>query len=132
MVYCFAYNCNTNSKSGKSTFGFPPPEKKHLRNQWILACNRRKQDIECAKCPRLCEDQFNPDSFTKLPELAKAAGYWLDLKPNPNLFSRKTDQKSCGNDGPVSKKRKSLAFEKRQNLEVIYFNNIWAQDLNSL
>ena len=108
---CFAYDCKTDHKSGKSTFSFPPREKKSLRSQWIAACNRRKQDIENAKYPRLCEDHFSPDSFIKLPELARAAGFRLDLKPeavlNPNLFSRKTsDQKLLETESPVPKKER--------------------------
>ena len=65
MVYCFAYDCKNGHRSGKSTYAFPPntPAKRELRNKWIAACNRRKEDIENSTYPRLCEDHFSPDAF---------------------------------------------------------------------
>ena len=67
--------------------------------------------------PHLCEDHFSPDSFTKLPELARPAGFRLDFKPgavpNPNLFSRKTcDQKPLETKLPVPKKKQFSFPEK--------------------
>ena len=129
MVYCFAYGCKIGSNSGKCTFQFPPntPAKRELRRKWIAVCNRRRQDIESAKNPRLCEEHFSPESFTKLPELARAAGFRLDLKPDavpdPQRFIRqsvesKTKFSRSLFDPQERTGRKSLAFQKRQNREV--------------
>ena len=110
MVYCFAYNCYTNSSSKKSTFAFPPdkPENSQLRSLWIAACNRFKEDIDNAKCPRLCQDHFSPDSFTKLPEIAKLSGYRLDLKegavPDANLFTWVNSEEGQSNHKKKGKK----------------------------
>ena len=116
MVYCFAYGCNTDSRSGKSTFAFPSRANKALRAQWIQAINRSKKDVDSAKTPRLCQDHFRQDSFNKLPEIAKSIGCSLllkkDIVPDPSLFERKNEPTS------KSKERKSLAFQKRQNIQV--------------
>ena len=133
MVYCFAYNCTNGSSSGKSTFAFPPntPLKRSLRKRWIAACNRKKEDIESAKNPRLCEDHFEPESFQKIPQLAREIGCRLILKPDavpdPKLFTRAAvnlTSKPSTSEVPTAsgRKRKSLAFEKRQNLSVSIFD----------
>ena len=94
MVYCFAYNCTNGSSSGKSTFAFPPntPLKRALRKRWIAAYNRKKEDIESTKNPRLCEDHFDPESFHMIPQVAREIGCRLILKPDAvpdsKLFTR--------------------------------------------
>ena len=60
MVMCFAWGCFTTVTSGKSFFYFPKDPS--LRKKWICVINRRKQDVEKAKYPRLCEDHFSEDS----------------------------------------------------------------------
>ena len=82
MVYCFAYNCTNGSSSGKSTFAFPPntPLKRSLRKRWIAACNKKKEDIESAKNPRLCEDHFEPESFQKIPPAGQRNRMQVDFK----------------------------------------------------
>ena len=131
MVYCFAYDCKNDYKSGKSTFAFPPnlPAKDELRRKWIAVCNRRKVDIENATYRRLCEDHFSPDAFTKCPELARHVGYRLSLKPNaipdPERFTRIS--KNLAGEPVISeplsdrrklRQRKILGFQMEQNIEA--------------
>ena len=123
MVYCFAYGCCNGDASKKAFFKFPSRSKPILRGQWIKAINRLKKDVDSAKAAKLCEDHFQPHSFNKHPEIAREVKCILRLNegavPDRSLFVR-TKQ------APVKEKsRTSLAFQKRQNLEVItHFNRI--------
>ena len=123
MVYCFAYDCKNGHRSGKSTYAFPPntPPKRELRNKWIVACNRRKEDIENSTYPRLCEDLFSPDAFNKIPELARQLGYRLYLKPDvvpdPSRFTRRQVNSDHGSqqkmdDKKWKEKKKEFSFSK--------------------
>ena len=79
-----------------------------------------KEDVEKAKCPRLCEDHFSEDSFDKIPSVARELGYRVHLNkdaiPDRNRFKRKFPTDSASNSD--KRPRHSLAFQKRQNLEV--------------
>ena len=118
MVLCFAWGCNTTEACGKALFSFP--KDLSLRNQWISLINRNKDDFQRAKAPKLCEDHFQEDSFTKIPSIAKALGCRLKLRsgalPDRSLFKRKAA--SLNEESDSKKQRQNLAFHKRQNLEV--------------
>ena len=129
MVYCFAYNCTNGSSSGKSTFAFPPNTPLKRRKRWIATYNRKKEDSESAKNPHLCEDHFDPESFQKIPQLTGEIGCRLILKPDavpdPKLFTRvavNLTSKPSTSEISTASGRKSLAFEKRQNLSVSIFD----------
>lgn len=118
MVNCFAWGCNTTECSGKALFAFPKDN--YLRKQWLIAMNRNKADLDRSKAPKLCEDHFRDESFTKIRSIAKVLGCRLNLKqgsiPCRSLFKRTL---SSSNDNNVEKKqRTSLAYYKRQNIEV--------------
>ena len=127
MVMCFAWGCSaTESDTCKKSF-FKFPKDPSLRKKWICAVNRTKEDIEKSKSPRLCEDHFSEDSFDKIPSLARELRYRVHLKkdaiPDRNRFKRKFTTDSASN--PEKRPRQSLAFQKRQNLEVgsMHYNN---------
>ena len=117
MVYCFAYGCSNGDASKKAFFKFPPKSKPKQRAQWIQAINRLKSDVDRAKAAKLCEDHFEPHSFNKHPEIAREVKCILRLKegavPDRALFVR---GKQWGD--VKGKPRTSLAFQKRQNIEV--------------
>ena len=126
MVYCFAYNYQWEFIR-KVYICFPTkhPFKRVLRKRWIAACNRKKEDIESAKHPRLCDDHFNPESFQKIPQLARCC-LKPDAVPDPKLFTRvavNLTSKPSTSEIPTAsgRKRKSLAFEKRQKSYCKYF-----------
>ena len=107
------------------------PLKRALRKRWITARNRKKKDIENAKNPCLCEDHFDPESFQKIPQLAREIGCRLILKPDalpdPKLFTRvAVNLSSNPSTSEIStacgRKRKNLAFGKQQNLSVSIFD----------
>ena len=131
MVLCFAFGCNNGTVVNKSKpeedkvsfFCFPTRNNPKLRNKWIKATNRSKFDIDNAKTPRLCQEHFTVNSFNKLPELAKSAKCDLRLvkgaTPDPNLFVRPKEFET------KPRRRTSLAFQKRQNIEVNHYYHFY-------
>ena len=117
MVYCAVVGCSSSSSSGEAIAFFQFPRDKKLRRLWTAQISRKNFNPSQHVHPKVCERHFDRNAFNVNYDIAKQLGRKLLLKKDavPTLHLGK---KSKDEEGGGQRHRSSLAFQKRQNLQL--------------
>ena len=119
MVFCVAFGCSNGDSFGESFFSFPSIGKEPMRRrQWIKQVGR--VNWTPTRCSRLCQDHFDSSCFVTYlavylsvcfkPGRQRLKKSTLTCPIIPTIFKRIREIET--------KKRRSLPFQKRRNLEI--------------
>lgn len=128
MVFCAAFNCSNNSKSGVSFFTFPLKDEQRCK-EWVRLMKRK--DFIPTNASRLCSAHFSVQSFEQ--NLTLRAQLGAEFKPQrlrlksdavPTIFNFTQNLGKQSVDNGNATKRSTdtehcrSAFAKRRKLEV--------------
>ncbi|KAL9951461.1 hypothetical protein ACROYT_G044124 [Oculina patagonica] len=129
MVFCAAFNCSNNSKSGVSFFTFPLKDEQRCK-EWVRLMKRK--DFIPTNASRLCSAHFSVQSFEQ--NLTLRAQLGAEFKPQrlrlksdavPTIFNFTQNPGKQSEDNGNAAKRSTdtehcrSAFAKRRKLEML-------------